>query len=69
MANKLYENHTNMLQVVYDDSMEPYKVVPQGTVTLDEKSGDKYGCLREKKADESKKDDNSKKDDKKDVKV
>ena len=47
MAVKTYVNKTETLQVVYDQDMTKYSVVPNGTVDLDEKQGAKYGCLAE----------------------
>lgn len=36
MAKKSYFNKTNSLQVVYDEAMNKYELVPNGTVELEE---------------------------------
>lgn len=55
MAKKMYENHTDVLQVVYDANGNKYEVVPNGTVSGDEAVFSQYGCLREKKEDKKSK--------------
>ena len=46
MAKVRFVNITDTIQVVYDEGMNKYEVVPGGTVMGDEAVFGNYGCLR-----------------------
>lgn len=63
MAKKTFMNKTDRMQVVYDESITKYEVVPGGTVELEGDVGERYGGVLKEATKEEKKD--AKKDDQK----